>query len=274
MSFQVPRVKGQDVEDALPARCRGREDSCQRLGGARLFSFLPVKGRARDAPSAEGDAPLRGGAHLPGGGGGQRLVLSLSLSSPPPQPRTPPTKPGGALYGLDFTDRDGGGCGLSIRSRGPRGAGNRRKVLPAAATTDACSAVSGLLACHLSGLLSGYLSRLIGRVQHAHQRWDHRYPTPMLFAGPRLVERRQPTEGRFGFRVFCCIGQARGRGTRTRDACEWRRVNLLHRGWQPSPFCRGKVSERERARERQRERGRSSPKPWNPRGRVVVGSPV
>ena len=30
------------------------------------------------------------------------VVKAVSSLSPPPPPRTPPTKPGGALYGLDF----------------------------------------------------------------------------------------------------------------------------------------------------------------------------
>jgi hypothetical protein len=46
-----------------------------------------------------------------------KLVSSLSLS-PPPSPRTPtpPTKPGGALYGLDFT---GAGTGVVPETQGP-----------------------------------------------------------------------------------------------------------------------------------------------------------
>ena len=45
-----------------------------------------------------------------------KLVSSLTLSPPPSPPTpTPPTKPGGALYGLDFTARAGGGA----RDAGP-----------------------------------------------------------------------------------------------------------------------------------------------------------
>ena len=51
----------------------------------RLF----VKGRV----SMEQEGVLKAGKSSP------------SLSPPPP-PRTPPTKPGGALYGLAFTARD------------------------------------------------------------------------------------------------------------------------------------------------------------------------
>ena len=51
-----------------------------------LVSFLPAKGRARDAPSADGDAPLREGAHLHGEGGGGQGRRGLSLSLPPNAP--------------------------------------------------------------------------------------------------------------------------------------------------------------------------------------------
>jgi hypothetical protein len=53
----------------LPARWRASRQLPAREGA-----------RGRDAPSAEGDAPLREGAHLPGAGGGaQARVLSPSL---------------------------------------------------------------------------------------------------------------------------------------------------------------------------------------------------
>ena len=89
-----------------------------RAGGARLFSFLP----ARDVETGGRQVV----SFLPAKGQGKDVMplqllemrlfvkgrISLEqegvlkrVSSPPPSTRTPSTKPGRALYGLDFRAR-------------------------------------------------------------------------------------------------------------------------------------------------------------------------
>ena len=89
-------------------------------GGRQVFSFLPAKGRAGVMPlqlmemrllvKVKGQVVEEGVV---------KLSSSLSLS-PSPSTRTPSTKPGRALYGLDFTTVSGPSLPRSlVRSLSP-----------------------------------------------------------------------------------------------------------------------------------------------------------
>ena len=87
---------GRGRQSLLPARD-------VETGGARLFRFLPAKGQGKDVMPLQ-LMEMRLFVKVKG----QEVVKALSsLPLPPsPSPRTPTTKPGGALYGLDFAGRD------------------------------------------------------------------------------------------------------------------------------------------------------------------------
>ena len=125
----------------LPARRgkHGRGDSCQ-LGGARLFSFLPVKGRGDVMPLQRMEMRLFVKGQVLEV---QGVVKALSLSlSPSPPPRTPTTKPGRALYGLDFS-----GFG-ELRRLPSRGARPLDANLISPVGLEICrSGISGLMNC-------------------------------------------------------------------------------------------------------------------------------
>ena len=68
---------------------------------ARLFSFLPAKGRGDVMPLQL--LEMRLFVKVKGQVMGEAVVKALSSLFPSPSTRTPTTKPGRALYGLDFT---------------------------------------------------------------------------------------------------------------------------------------------------------------------------
>ena len=70
-------------------------------GGRQVVSFLPVKGRGDVMPLQRMAMRLFVKGQVMQEEAGVKLVSPLA-PSPSPPPQTPPTKPGRALYGLDF----------------------------------------------------------------------------------------------------------------------------------------------------------------------------
>jgi hypothetical protein len=90
------------------ASCPARQARTWRQVAARLFSFLPAKGQGKDVlPLQLMEMRLFVKGRISMEQEAVKVSSSPSLSPSPP-PRTPSTKPGRALYGLDFADRDGG----------------------------------------------------------------------------------------------------------------------------------------------------------------------